>query len=48
MTIINYSDLENLREKYKDKKIVYCGGVFDITHAGHVIFLKIAGNMEMS
>ncbi len=40
MTIINYSDLPALREKYKDKRIVYCAGVFDMTHAGHVIFFE--------
>lgn len=40
MTIVKYSDLSDLREKYKGKKIVYGTGVFDVTHAGHVLFLE--------
>jgi len=40
MTRIQYDDLFILREKFKDKKIVFCSGSFDLTHAGHVIFLE--------
>jgi len=40
MVIINPSELRSLREKFKDKKIVYVGGVFDMTHAGHIIFFE--------
>ena len=40
MAIISYEDLPVLREKYKDKKIVCCTGVFDLTHAGHIIFFE--------
>lgn len=40
MTIISSEDLPVLREKYKDKKIVYCSGVFDLTHAGHALFFE--------
>lgn len=40
MTILTYEELPKLREKYKDKKIVFCSGVFDLTHAGHIIFFE--------
>ena len=40
MVTINSSELRSLREKFKDKKIVYVGGVFDLTHAGHIIFFE--------
>ena len=40
MAVISYEDLPILREKYKDKKIVCCTGVFDITHAGHILFFE--------
>lgn len=40
MTIINVEDLSKIREKYKNKKIVFCSGSFDLTHAGHVLFFE--------
>lgn len=40
MAIITYDDLPLIREKFKDKKIVYCAGVFDLTHAGHILFFE--------
>ena len=40
MAIISPAEFSTLREKYKDKKIVYCSGVFDLTHAGHVLFFE--------
>lgn len=40
MVQITPDDLTKIREKFKDKKIVFCSGVFDITHAGHIIFLE--------
>ena len=40
MTNIKVKDFENLREKYKNKKIVFCSGTFDLLHAGHVLFLE--------
>lgn len=35
-----YSDLPKIRRKHKDKKIVFCTGTFDLTHAGHVLFFE--------
>ncbi len=40
MTIINYSDLTKIREENIDKKIGLCIGVFDLAHAGHVLFFE--------
>lgn len=40
MAIITYDDLSLIREKFKDKKIVYCAGVFDLTHVGHILFFE--------
>ncbi len=38
--IITYKDLKELRKKYYNKKIVFCSGTFDITHAGHILFFE--------
>ena len=40
MVCINPQDLTALRNKFKDEKIVFCAGCFDLTHAGHVIFFE--------
>ena len=40
MAVIQWDDLEQIREKHKDQKIVLCGGCFDLTHAGHALFLE--------
>ncbi|HPD81650.1 MAG TPA: adenylyltransferase/cytidyltransferase family protein [Candidatus Pacearchaeota archaeon] len=40
MTQINFEDLNGLRTKFKDKKIVFCSGSFDLTHAGHILFFE--------
>jgi cytidyltransferase-like protein len=40
MVQIDYEDLSKLRDKFKDKKIVFCSGVFDLTHIGHIIFFE--------
>ena len=40
MAIVTLRDLENIREKHKSQKIVFCSGCFDVTHAGHVLFLE--------
>jgi cytidyltransferase-like protein len=40
MVKINYEDLPKLRDEFKDKKIVFCSGVFDLTHIGHIIFFE--------
>jgi len=38
--IIDFKDLPALREKHKDKKIVFGSGTFDLTHAGHVLYFE--------
>ncbi len=38
--IIDFEDLKKIRERHKDKKIVFCSGGFDLTHAGHVLFFE--------
>src|SRR3989344_2336425 len=38
--IITPDDLPKIREKHKNQKIVFCSGVFDLTHAGHVLFFE--------
>ena len=40
MAIISMEDLSKIREKYKDKKIVFCSGGFDLTHVGHILFFE--------
>ncbi len=40
MVIIAVDDLCRLRERYKDQKIVFCSGGFDLTHAGHILFFE--------
>lgn len=40
MSILRFDDLPSIREKYKDKKMVFCTGTFDLTHAGHVLFFE--------
>lgn len=40
MSIITYKDLPNIRRQYKKSKIVFCTGVFDLTHAGHILFFE--------
>lgn len=38
--LIDYKELKKIRDKYKDKKIVFISGTFDIIHASHIDFLK--------
>ncbi len=40
MATITFKDLANIREKYKDERIVFCSGCFDLTHAGHLLFFE--------
>ncbi len=40
MAIITPTKFSQLRKQNSDKKIVYCDGTFDLTHAGHVLFLE--------
>ena len=39
-SIIQYGDLENIRKKHENQKIVFCSGSFDLPHGGHAIFLE--------
>lgn len=40
MAIISKNIFSQIRKKYSNKKIVYCDGTFDLTHAGHVLFFE--------
>lgn len=40
MAYTDFNDLEAIRKKHVDKKIVFCSGCFDLTHAGHVLFFE--------
>jgi len=40
MSQTTLKELASLREKFKDKKIVFCSGCFDLFHAGHVLFFE--------
>lgn len=37
---ITYQDLSKIRERFRDKTVVFCSGGFDMTHPGHVLFLE--------
>jgi len=45
MVQISFEDLQSLRKKLKDRKIVFCSGAFDLTHAGHIIFFEDCKNL---
>jgi len=38
MSIVNINELSEIRKKFK--KVVFCSGSFDLTHAGHVLFFE--------
>lgn len=40
MILKNLDELKEIRERNIGKKIVFCSGVFDLTHAGHVLFFE--------
>lgn len=40
MAIIEAYELPTIRERHKNEKIVFCSGVFDLTHAGHILFFE--------
>ena len=40
MAQIHPSEFAALRKKFENKKIVYCSGMFDLLHPGHVLFLE--------
>jgi cytidyltransferase-like protein len=37
---VSVKDLPSVRKKHRNKKIVFCSGVFDLTHAGHALFFE--------
>jgi len=41
---ITEDDLQFVRDKHHDQRIVFVSGGFDLTHAGHVVFLEAAKN----
>mgnify|MGYP001078770764 CR=1 FL=1 len=43
--VIDRQEAKDIREKYKDKKIVFTNGCFDILHAGHVRYLSQAAKL---
>ena len=38
--IIDTKNLIGIREKYKNQKIGFCSGCFDVFHSGHVVFFQ--------
>ena len=40
MAIITMETLAELRKTHAEKRIVFCSGVFDLTHAGHALFFE--------
>mgnify|MGYP001563019465 CR=1 FL=1 len=40
MSVITYNDLPNIRKLHNKSKIVFCTGVFDLTHVGHILFFE--------
>ena len=40
MAYIKFEGLKKVRQKYKNKKVVFCSGSFDLLHAGHILFLE--------
>ncbi|MBU9725186.1 D-glycero-beta-D-manno-heptose 1-phosphate adenylyltransferase [Lachnospiraceae bacterium ASD4241] len=43
--IIDRTQVQNLRNKYQDKKIVFTNGCFDLLHIGHVRYLQEAAKL---
>ncbi len=37
---ISYQALKSIRKRHHRKKIVFCSGGFDLTHAGHLLFFE--------
>ncbi len=40
MARIKLEELEDVRERHRDQKIVFSSGCFDLIHAGHMLFLE--------
>lgn len=43
--IIKLENLKSIREKHPNQKIVFCGGVFDLLHNGHIEYLEEVKSM---
>jgi len=44
MSLIEKSELSNIRNNNKDKKIVFCSGCYDILQSGHAVFFDQCKN----
>jgi len=44
MIIKNYDGLPEIKERHRDKKIVFCSGSFDLVHVGHILFFEDCKN----
>ncbi len=44
MSVVSQGSLRELRHTLRDKKIAFCSGSFDLTHAGHVLFFENCKN----
>lgn len=40
MSCVNPAELPKIRVRHENEVIVFCAGSFDLTHAGHAIFLE--------
>lgn len=40
MAVVKLVELPKIRSRYKNEKIVFATGTFDLFHAGHVLFLE--------
>ncbi len=40
MSITHFHELKEIRERYNNKKIVFCSGSFDLMHPGHILFFE--------
>ena len=38
--IVDFSELKNIRKSNQVEKIIFCAGVFDLCHVGHVVFFE--------
>ena len=38
--ITTFKDIQKLHSTYPSKKIIFCSGTFDLTHAGHILFFE--------
>lgn len=40
MAIIKTEELAKIRKRHQNQKIIFCSGVFDLLHPGHIIFFE--------